>query len=118
MEITRDGEGPRNYGLLIQDNNDTVARKHTDLMKRFHKKGTFWTQVQNLIETPLYVDSELTSMVQIADLCVYSLRRYLENGETALFERVFERADRRGSVAVGVRHFSDAACSCLICQAH
>ncbi len=118
LEMTRGGADERDYGVLIHDNNDTVARKHTALMQSFHDKGTLWTEVENIIETPLYVDSELTSMVQIADLCAYALRRYLENDETELFEKIFERADRRGDVAVGVRHFTDDSCMCEICQAH
>ena len=65
------------FGLLIHDNNETVAKKHTALMKRYHKDGTLWTKLKNIIETPLFVDSELTSMIQIADLCGYALRRYL-----------------------------------------
>lgn len=67
-----------NYGLLIHDNNDTVSKKHTELMKRFHKQGTLWTSVKHIIETPLYVNSELTGMVQIADLCSVALRRFLK----------------------------------------
>ena len=107
-----------NYGLLIHDNNETVARKHTKLMKEFHRVGTLWTRVHNIIETPLFVDSQLTGMVQIADLCAYGLRRYLENGEQEIFEKVFERADRRNSVAVGVRHFTQDSCTCDICASH
>lgn len=118
LEITGRGSSERNYGLLIHDSNETVARKHTELMKRFHRRGTLWTNVSNIIETPLFVDSELTSMVQIADLCAYALRRYLENGEEELFDLVFERADRRNDVVVGVRHFTDLSCSCKICQGH
>src|SRR5690606_33894142 len=30
------------YGMLIHDNNETVAKKHTALMKSFHRKGTNW----------------------------------------------------------------------------
>jgi len=118
LAITRTGEAPRSYGLLIHDNNQTVAKRHTELMMRFHQKGTLWTQVSNIIETPLFVDSELTSMVQVADLCSYALRRYLENGEGQLFDLIFMRADRRGDVAVGVRHFTHNACSCKVCAAH
>ena len=70
-----------NDGVIIHDNNQTVSKRHTELMRKFHRKGTFWTSIHNIIETPLFVDSELTSMVQIADLCGYALRRYLENGE-------------------------------------
>ena len=108
----------RSHGLLIHDNNQTVADKHTKLMKSFLRTGTFWTRVENIIETSLFVDSQLTSMVQIADLCAYALRRYLENGESEIFGEVFRRADRRNGIAVGVRHFTNVACSCEICSAH
>jgi hypothetical protein len=108
----------RDYGLLIHDNNETVAKKHTELMRQFHKTGTLWTTIDNIIETPLFVDSRLTRMVQIADLCSYSLRRYCENSETDLFRRIFHRADRIGGRAVGVRHFAGLSCRCEICEAH
>ncbi len=106
------------FGLLIHDNNETVARKHTARMKHFHRFGTFWTQIKHIIETPLFVDSQLTGMVQIADLCSYALRRYLENGEEELFNKVFERADRRRRTTVGVRHFTIEGCTCSICSEH
>lgn len=108
----------QNYGMLIHDNNPTVARKHTELMKQFHKKGTLWTSVSHIIETPLFVDSQLTSMIQAADVCAYALRRYLENGENELFDLVFQRADRRGERVEGVRHFTGAQCKCKICVSH
>ncbi|MGA2822839.1 MAG: DUF3800 domain-containing protein [Bacteroidales bacterium] len=107
-----------NYGLIIHDNNETIAKKHTQLMKDFHSKGTPWTKVENIIETPLFVNSELTSMVQIADLCCYSLRRYVENGEEELFNEIYKRADRKGDAVVGVRHFTTASCKCIICKNH
>jgi len=106
------------YGLLIHDNNETVASKHTHLMKTFHKSGTLWTDLNNIIETPLFVDSELTSMIQIADLCSYAIRRYLENQEEELFNLIFNRADRKNGVVVGMRHFSDNSCNCAICTSH
>ena len=107
-----------NFGLLIHDNNQTVAKRHTELMRKFHHKGTQWTPVENIIETPLFVDSQLTSMVQLADMCSYALRRYVENGEEDLFKLVFERADRKDGAVVGVRHFSKHNCNCLICASH
>jgi hypothetical protein len=108
----------RNFGLLIHDNNQTIAKKHTELMQSFYRQGTLWTKIDHIIETPLFVDSSLTGMVQIADLCAYALRRYLENDEADLFESIFQRADRRDEVVVGVRHFTKQPCSCKICEAH
>jgi hypothetical protein len=110
--------GPRSYGLLVHDNNQTVALKHTALMRNFHASGTLWTRVDRIIETPLFVDSKLTSMVQAADLCAYALRRFVENGESDLLSRIMPRADRVGMKAVGVRHYTELGCTCDICVAH
>ena len=106
------------YGLLVHDNNQTVAKKHTEVMKGFLRKGTLWTEIEYVIETPMFVDSQLTSMVQLADLCAYAIRRYLENSETKLFDFVFQRADRVGETSVGVRHFTSQGCACKICSSH
>jgi hypothetical protein len=111
-------ENNKCFGLLIHDNNPTVEKKHTDLMRRFLRRGTFWTQISNIIETPLFVDSSLTSIIQIADLASYAFRRYLENGEEDLFDHIFGRADRVSGIAVGVRHFSNPSCNCRICAEH
>ena len=42
------------YGILIHDNSVTVAKKHTDLMKKYHKSGTLWTHIDNIIETCVF----------------------------------------------------------------
>lgn len=107
-----------NYGLIVHDNNQTVARKHTQLMHSFHEKGTLWTSVKKIIETPLFVDSKLTGMVQIADLCCYALRRFCENGERDLFDLIFTRADQVGGKILGVRHYTEVQCACAICMGH
>ena len=108
-----------NFGLLIQDNNETVAKNITALMRRFHIQGTLWAKVERIIETPLFVDSSLTSMVQMADLCAYASRRYFENNETDLFYRIAERFDKANQKVVGIRHYVGARkCICDVCAAH
>ena len=49
--------GQKNYGLIVHDNNETIARKHTTLMRDFREAGTFWTRIDRIVETPLFVDS-------------------------------------------------------------
>lgn len=116
LDILSKSKGEKFMGLLVQDNNPTISTRLTELMLRFHKAGgTLWTKVQNIIETPLFVDSKLTSMVQIADLCSYALRRYLENNETRLFDNIYKRADKKDGKVVGVRHFTKDDCKCKIC---
>jgi hypothetical protein len=120
----------REFGLLIHDNNATVALKHTrhlrairDLEETAHGAfhGYFYDRI---IETPLFVDSGLTRMIQLADLWAYSLRRFVENGETHLFSILYSK---EGTMIGGiqypvsranVRHFAEPSCSCLICKAN
>lgn len=108
----------KNFGLLIHDNNETIAKQHTELMKDFHKGGTFWTSIEHIIETPLFVNSQLTGMIQIADICAYALRRYLENDEDGIFNLIFDRGDKKDSVTVGIRHYTNTTCTCKICTSH
>ena len=116
----------KSFGLLIHDNNQHIEKKHTELMKEFHRVGTFWNQIEYIIETPLFVNSELTSMIQITDVCVYAIRRYLEKGEDEVFNEIFRRADRkrhyvagvRRDTVVGIRHFTEDTCTCHICSNH
>jgi hypothetical protein len=108
----------KKYGMLIHDNNDTVSKRHTQLMKHFHKSGTFWTTITHIIETPLFVNSQLTSMVQLADVCGYAIRRYLEKNEDLIFNEVFKISDKKHGKVVGIRHFTENTCNCKICKEH
>ena len=108
------------HGLVIQDNNETVADRLTDRMRTFHLEGTMWTEIPRIIETPLFVNSELTEMIQISDVCAYATRRFFENKEDDLFDRIYTRFDRssRGRV-VGLRHYTGFhVCDCRVCRDH
>lgn len=106
-------------GLLVQDNNDTASKRLTELMRDYHKRGTAFAQIDRIVETPLFVDSHLTAMVQLADLCSYAVRRFFENGEVDLFDRIYGRFHRRNGNLVGLRHYtSKTACTCRVCQDH
>lgn len=110
---------PPEYGLLVEDHNETMARRLTDLMRRFHAQGTRWTPLPLIVETPLFVDSGLTSLVQMADLCAYAIRRYCEKAETDLFDRVLPRFHTSGGRLVGIRHYTaQRRCACAICRRH
>lgn len=112
-------EGNQVYGMLVQDNNTTVAMKLTRLMRKFHARGTTYTLIPNVVETPLFVDSALTGMVQMADVCAFATRRFFENSETDLFDRIYGRFDRAGGRVVGIRHFTGATpCRCRVCIDH
>jgi hypothetical protein len=108
------------FGMLVQDRNDTVSKRLTELMRRFHDRGTGYTaNIPRLLETPLFVDSKLTSMVQVADVCAYAIRRYFENGETELFDLIYSKFRRHNGRLVGARHYrGKRPCNCKICEEH
>jgi hypothetical protein len=111
--------GQQTIGLLAHDHNDTSAARLTQLMRQFHASGTMWTRITHIIETPFFVDSGLTVGVQLADLCAYAIRRFCENGESDLFNRIYPRAHRVAGHAVGVRHYTSGRnCVCTICANH
>jgi len=112
------GPDHQNFALLVHDMNQTVAAKHSKMMRQFFQSGTLWTKIKHIVETPFFVDSSLTRMVQMADVCAWALRRFCENGETDLFSIVFTRADRLYSKSVGVRHYTKLNCACQICAEH
>jgi hypothetical protein len=106
-------------GIIVQDHNETVCRRLTEKMREYHRRGTLWSRIENIVETPLFVDSQLTAMVQIADICAYSTRRFFENGETDIFNRIYDRFDRTKGKLVGLRHYTGSQpCSCRVCLDH
>lgn len=110
---------PRTIGLLAHDHDDTSADRLTQLMRHFHSSGTMWTRVTKIIETPFFVDSRLTVGVQLADLCAYATRRFFENNEADLFDRIYPRFHRVGERVVGIRHYVRGGhCTCRVCTDH
>ena len=106
-------------GILVQDKNETSERQLTRLARRYHRQGTSWASIPRLVETPLFVDSELTAMVQLADLCAFATRRFVELGETDLMDRIYARFDTFQGRLVGMRHYTGRQhCSCRICTDH
>ncbi len=86
-------------------------------MRHFHNSGTIFAQIHRIIETPFFVDSRLTVGVQLADLCAFATRRFFENNETDLFDRIYSRFTRMQERLVGIRHYTgQKACSCKVCE--
>lgn len=115
-----DAQSPKAHGLLVQDRNETMAKRLTELMRSFHQQGTRWTALPLLVETPLFVDSHLTSLVQVADLCAYAVRRYCENNEDSLLNHILPRFAVSSGRMVGARHYvgQRRTCTCEFCRRH
>lgn len=104
------------FGMIVQDRNDGVSQRITELALQYHRNGTGWTAIDRIIETPLFVDSKLTSMVQMADLCSYSLRRMIDHADFNLFSRVWKRFESIDGTIIGTNHYAETQCPCKLCQ--
>jgi len=97
-----------------------LTRRVRELKSRYALDGdteSLEGRVDRVIESPFFLDSRANSGVQVADLCAYAVRRYLENGERERFETIFPRFFRQGEALCGLGHFTGEHCSCLICSA-
>lgn len=117
-KILPPAKGYQNFALLVHDMNPTVAEKHSNMMRQFFANGTLWTTIKHIVETPFFVNSSLTRMVQMADVCAWAFRRFCENQETELLNIIFPRVDRYMEHTVGARHYTKPGCGCLICKTH
>ena len=116
----RNVHGAGVFGVMVHDQHQAESVKLTGIFRKWHRDGTTFTVIPNIAETPLFVDSSLTLMVQVADLVAYSTRRFFDCGETDLFDRIYHRYDRTPhGTLVGLRHFTGrTACSCRVCADH
>jgi len=116
----RNVHGSGVFGVMVHDQHQAESVKLTGIFRKWHTDGTMFTSIPNIAETPLFVDSSLTLMVQVADLVAYSTRRFFDRGETDLFDRIYPRYDRTPhGTLVGLRHFTGRiACSCRVCADH
>lgn len=114
------GPGIAEKGIIVQDHNSSEAIGLTKLMRAFYKTGTQWRQINRIVETPLFVDSQITELVQIADYCAYATRRFFDNGEQLLFDKIYSRFDRvPAGHLVGLRHMTcGVQCRCKVCLDH
>jgi len=111
---------PGAMGIVVHDQHQAESLNLTDLFRQWHQSGTKYTGIPRIAETPLFVDSSLTLMVQLADLSAYATRRFFDNNETDLFDRIYPRFDRKpDGTLVGLRHFTGKRpCVCRVCIDH
>jgi hypothetical protein len=107
------------YGLIVKGSNGAVAAIISKVVRDYHEKGMLRTKFDKIVETPLFIDTRLASMVQIADVCAYAVQQFFETGESDLLDRIYTKFDRAKDTVVGIRHYSaQKHCHCRVCVDH
>lgn len=104
------------YGMLIVDYDRNKELRFVKLLSRFQRQGGPWADIDHVIEAPYFVESTTNAGIQLADLCSYALRRYLENQEGERFLPLLPRFYQTPTGLHGLRHFTRASCVCEICR--
>ncbi len=111
-------------GLLILDQDYATEATIRRQFENFREHGHPWGILRHVVDIPFYASSERLAGLQLADVCAYALRRYLDKGAVAgsheerNFLRIAHRFDHdTGGRLHGVRHFTaPASCACWICH--
>lgn len=108
--------GDRQRGLVILDQSAHETSLQA-MARQFRRLGTAWGVVRNLADTPLFIDSRASRMVQLADHVAYAVFRRYEHGDSQYFDVVASRFDSADGVVHGLVHRQniDPRCMCLAC---
>jgi hypothetical protein len=104
-------------GIIILDKS-SYETSLQGLANNFRVVGHRWGVLRNLAEVPLFVDSRATRMIQFADMIAYAIRRYIDSGDSALFDIIKGRFDSAGGVMHGLIHVRSQSldCACFSCR--
>lgn len=110
-------QGDRQRGLLILDNSahETSLQR---LSRDFRIVGTRWGVIRNLADTPLFIDSRASRVVQAADHVAYAVFRRYNAGDTQYFDIIAPKFDSDKGVLHGLAHkqTNNPECMCPACM--
>lgn len=109
--------GDRQRGLIILDESsyETSLQK---MARDFRVLGTRFGVIRNLADTPVFIDSKASRLVQLADHVAYSVFRRYEASDTSYFDIIAHRFDSADNRMHGLchRHSNVSICMCPACM--
>ena len=102
-----------NQRCFIVFDNCTHQEVLETLMLRFLDEGTQWREIKNIPEVPLFIDSRLSRLTQLADHIAWSVFRYYERKDTNFFNEIGKYFDEDGGKIHGLVHRTLCHNDCL-----
>jgi len=117
LRLRRTRPDERHRGLVVMDKSH-YENTLQHLAQGFRESGTRWGKLRNLAEVPLFVDSKMSRIIQLADLVAWATWRHYELDDNAYFKRIASRFDSEGGVIHGLVHYKprDEQCHCPACM--
>ena len=103
-------------GLVILDKSayETTLQQ---MSVAFRTLGTRWGVIRRLADTPLFVDSRASRVIQLADHVAYAVFRRYQAGDAQYFDLVASKFDEEDGVVHGLAHkeIGNPRCMCPAC---
>jgi len=93
--------GNTQRGLILFDKCSTEQRIQT-LAREFKNAGHSFGVTRNYAEVPVFIDSQASRLIQLADLVAYALFRHFEHNDSGLYKVIANCFDVDGGVVHGL----------------
>ncbi len=105
-----------NKGLIVID--QAHEERYRELFHEFRNQGTSYGSIRNIVDIPYFARSKDTRMLQLADLVAYSLFRLYQNDDSAFYNKIKHKFDRRDLTTQidGLKHLISIPCKCEACS--
>ena len=100
---TAEPKAEKQRGLMIFDQCNHQATLH-GLLAEYRTTGASWGRVKHLAEIPMFTDSKLTRMLQLADFVAYATFRRYQHGDSQFLDRIIRKFDQSGGRLHGLVH--------------
>lgn len=102
-------------GIMILDESRYESRLK-ELLSSYQKTGTRFGTIFNIPECPVFTDSKVTRMLQIADFCSWAIYRRYEHGDSSHLDKIINKFDKVGNIIHGLVHIThNRNCTCTYC---
>ena len=108
--------GDKQRGLVILDKS---ARETTlqQMSVGIRTLGTRWGVFRHMADTPLFVDSRASRVMQLADHVAYAVFRLYQSADTQYLDRIGHKFDSEDRIVHGLAHkeIGNPRCTCIAC---
>ena len=96
--------------VLDKTTRETSLQK---LSREFRKTGTRWESLKHIADTPFFVDSKASRLVQLADHIAYSVFRRFNTGDAQYMDIISPRFDEADGIIHGLSHKHSEKMTCM-----
>ena len=109
-------EADTQRGIIILDKStyETTLQK---LAIKFRTRGTRWGSIQSLADTPLFIDSRASRVIQLADHVAYATFRRYQAKDAQYFDLIAHKFYQDDGTVHGLAHKErqNQNCMCIAC---